>query len=76
MTIEPLDLAPAGDELAGYRITLALTVSGVTVDAFVDVVIVRSGGSVAGFTFQSVFDPFPAAEVEHYIDLAVDRLPG
>ncbi len=76
VTIEPLRLAPAGDELAGYRITLALTVSGATVDAFVDVVIVRSGGSVAGFTFQSIFDPFPPAEIEHYIDLAIERLPG
>jgi hypothetical protein len=76
VTIEPVDLAPAGDELAGYRVTLPLTVSDIDVEAFVDFVVVRSGGSLAGFTFQSVFEPFPADEVDHYIDIALSRLPG
>ena len=76
MTIGEVLLAPAGDELVAYRVTLPLTVSEIDVEAFVDVVVVRSGGSLAGFTFQSVFEPFPADEVEHYIDVAVSRLPG
>ena len=76
VTIEPLEVAPAGDELAGYRVTLPLKVFETDVEAFVDFVVVRAGGSLAGFTFQSVFEPFPADEVEHYIDVAVARLPG
>jgi hypothetical protein len=69
-------LPPAGDELAAYRVTLPLTVSGIDVEAFVDIVIVRSGGTVSGFTFQSVFEPFPAEDVEHYIDVVVERMTG
>lgn len=76
VAIEPLRLAPAGDELAGYRVTLALAASGITLDAFVDIVIVRSGGSVSGLSFQSVFEPLPADDVEHYIDVVVARMPG
>ncbi len=74
VTIEPLDLAPAGDEVAGYRITLGLSTQGLDFDAFVDVVIVRSGGTLSGFTFQSVFEPFPAADVDNYIGIVVDRM--
>jgi hypothetical protein len=75
VTIGDVLLPPAGDELVAYRVTVPLTVSGVDVDVFVDVVVVRSGGSLSGFTFQSVFEPFPADEVEHYIAVAVERLP-
>ena len=76
VTIGEVLLAPAGDELVAYRVTLPLTVSDFDVEAFVDFVVVRSGGSLAGFTFQSVFEPVPADEVDHYIDVAVSRLPG
>ncbi len=76
VTIGDVLLPPAGDELVAYRVTVPLTVSGVDVDAFVDVVVVRSGGSLSGFTFQSVFEPFPADEVDHYVDVVVERLPG
>jgi hypothetical protein len=39
-------------------------------------VAVRSGGSLAGLTLQSLFEPFPAKDADHYIGLAVERLPG
>jgi hypothetical protein len=76
VTIEEALIEPAGDDLVAYRVTLPMTVTGVSLDAFVDIVAVRSGGSVAGLTFQSLFEPFPAEDVEHYIDVAVERLPG
>lgn len=76
VTIEVLALPPAGDEVVAYRVTIPMTVSGLSLEAFVDIVAVRSGGSIAGLTFQSLFEPFPAEDVEHYIDLAVERLPG
>ncbi len=59
VTIELL-LEPAGDELIAYRVTLPMTVSGVDLDTYVDIVVVRSGGSVAGLTLQSLFEPIPA----------------
>ena len=76
VTIEPLDVATTGDELAGYGSPSSSTTSGITVDAFVDAVLVRVGGSLSGFTFQSVFEPFPDDDIEHYIGVAVERLPG
>jgi hypothetical protein len=76
VTIGEVLIEPAGDEVVSYRVTIPMTVSGVSVDAFVDIAAVRSGGSVAGLTFQSLFEPFPAEEVEHYVGLAVERLPG
>jgi hypothetical protein len=76
VTIGEVLVEPAGDDVVAYRVTLPMTVTGVSLDAFVDIVAVRSGGSVAGLTFQSLFEPFPAEDVEHYIGLAVERLPG
>jgi hypothetical protein len=76
VTIGEVLIEPAGDEVVAYRVTIPMTVSGLSVDAFVDIAAVRSGGSVAGLTFQTLFEPFPAEDVERYIDLAVERLPG
>ena len=45
-------------------------------EGVVDVVAVRSGGSLSGLTFQSLFEPFPVDEVEQYTALAADRLGG
>jgi hypothetical protein len=76
VTIGEVLVEPAGDDVVAYRVTLPMSVSGLELDAYVDIVAVRSGGSIAGLTFQSLFEPFPAEDVEHYIDLAVERLPG
>jgi hypothetical protein len=74
--VEALPLEPVGDEVVAYRVTLTMTITGVTVDAIVDIVAVRSGGSLSGLTFQSLFEPFPVEEVESLTALAVERLPG
>jgi hypothetical protein len=76
ITLEPLELAPVGDEAIGYRVTVPLTVSGVAVDSYIDIVAVRVGGSLAGITFQSVFEPFPDEERENVLTVAAGRLPG
>jgi hypothetical protein len=76
VTIGEVLIEPAGDEVVAYRVTLPMSVSGLDLDAFVDIVAVRAGGSIAGLTFQSLFEPFPAEDVEHYVGLAVERLPG
>ena len=76
VTIGELLLEPAGDELIAYRVTLPMTVSDLELDTYVDIVVVRSGGSLAGLTLQSLFEPFPAEDAEQYINLAAERLPG
>jgi hypothetical protein len=76
LTIDEILIEPVGDELTAYRVTIPMTVSGLTLDVFVDIVAVRSGGSIAGLTFQSVFEPFTPEDVEQYLTVAVERLPG
>ena len=76
VTAERLEVAPAGDELVAYRIVIPLSTQGITVDIVLDAVLVRSGRAVAAVSFQSVVSPFPSEDVEHYVDLAVERLPS
>jgi hypothetical protein len=75
ITLEPLELAPVADEAIGYRVTVLLSVSGVAVDSYIDIVAVRVGGSLTGITFQSVFEPFPGDERENLLTVAAGRLP-
>jgi hypothetical protein len=76
VTIERLDPNPAGDEVVGYRATVPIETPSITVDSYIDIVAVRVGGSLSGLTFQSVFEPFPTADLDHYLAVAVERLPG
>jgi hypothetical protein len=76
VTVDPLAIAPAGDELVAYRITVPLTIHGTSVDLTLDAVAVRSGSSIAGLSFQSVLEPFPTEVIERYVSIAVERLPG
>jgi hypothetical protein len=76
VTATPLQLTPAGDELVAYRIVVPITTQGLTIDIVVDAVAVRSGRSIAGLSFQSVLAPFPAADIDRYVGLAVERLPS
>jgi hypothetical protein len=76
VTVEPLKVPAAGDESAGYRITVPLTTQGVDFEIFLDAVLIRSGGALAGVSFQSAPEPFPTEDIDHYVELAADRLPG
>jgi hypothetical protein len=76
VTVEPLQVPAAGDESAGYRITVPLTAQGITFEIILDAVVIRSGGALAGVSFQSAPEPFAAEDIDRYVGLAAERLPG
>jgi hypothetical protein len=76
VTVVPLAVPAAGDESAGYRITVPLESRGFSFELFLDAVVIRSGGALAGLSFQSALDPFPAADIDRYVELAAARLPA
>ena len=76
MTAEPIDVPAAGDESAGYRIIVPLTTQGINYEIILDAVVIRSGGALAGVSFQSALEPFPTEDIDHYVELAAERLPA
>jgi hypothetical protein len=76
VTAEPIEVPAAGDESAGYRITVPLTTQGVNYDIILDAVIIRHGGALAGVSFQSALEPFPTDDIDNYVELAAERLPA
>jgi hypothetical protein len=77
-TVERLPDVPAiaADEIAGYRISVPLSTQGFDFDLTLDAIAIRTGGSVAGLSFQSVLGPFPTEEIERLVGIAAERLPG
>jgi hypothetical protein len=73
---EPLQVPAVGDESAGYRITVPLTSKGISFEIILDAVVIRSGGALAGVSFQSAPEPFAEEDINHYVELAAERLPG
>jgi hypothetical protein len=76
VTVEPLEVPAAGDEGAGYRITVPLTTQGIDLEIILDAVVIRSGGALAGVSFQSALEPFASEDIDRYVELAAERLPG
>ena len=75
VTVTPLNVSPAGDEVVAYRVTVSLMLdAGTTVDLYLDLVAVRSGRAIAGLEFQSELTPFDIEDAERYIALAAERL--
>jgi hypothetical protein len=76
VTVAQLKVPAAGDESAGYRVTVPLTRQGISFEIVLDAVLIRSGGALAGVSFQSAPQPFAMEDIEHYVELAAERLPG
>lgn len=76
VTVGAPNLAPAGDDLIAYRVTIPFEVEGLAVDLFVDIAAVRVGGAISGLSFQSAFSPFPAEQATELVNLVVERLGG
>jgi hypothetical protein len=76
VTVEPLEVPAAGDESAGYRVIIPLTAQGFSFEIVLDAIVIRSGGALAGISFQSAPEPFPTEDVVHYVELAAERLPS
>lgn len=73
-TVERLDVAQAGDETFAYRITMPLTLDGVDVKLFVDLVATRVGNAVSGIEAQSGITPFDSNQLDSLIEAAANRL--
>lgn len=74
VSINRLALAPVGDELVGYRVSLSIKTSSSELELFVDLVAVRSGRAIAGVDFDSQVTPFPDEELNTYLGIVADRL--
>jgi hypothetical protein len=74
VTVDPLDVSPAGEDIVALRATVSLSVDSSTVDVYADLVAVRSGRAVASMEFESEVEPFPIEDTERYIELAAERL--
>ena len=76
ITVARLNVTPVGDDTAAIRISVPISVTGITVDVTVDLVLTRVGRSLSGLSFQSTFGPINIEILDQYNDLAASRLPG
>ena len=76
LTVAKLNVTPAGDEMVAFRVTITAGKSGLTVDLYADIIVIRSGRIIASPTFQAQFSPFDIDETERLVALAADRLPN
>jgi hypothetical protein len=71
-----LNVAPVGDQLVAYRVTMPISMEGITIDFYLDIVLARQGRSMANLYFESIFDPYPTEDLDRFVALAVSRLPA
>jgi hypothetical protein len=76
ISVARLNVTPVGDETAALRVAVPVSVSGITVDVTVDLVVTRVGRSLSGLSFQSTFNPIDIGILDDYNALAASRLPG
>lgn len=76
ITVARLNVTPVGDDTAALRVSVPISVPGITVDVTVDLVLTRVGRSLSGLSFQSTFGPIDVELLDQYNDLAASRLPG
>jgi hypothetical protein len=75
VTFGRLNVAPVGDQVVAYRVTMPISIDSLSIDIYLDIVIARQGRSMANLLFESTFDPYPTEELDRIVALAVGRLP-
>lgn len=75
VTFGRLNVAPIGDQLVAYRVTIPISVEALAIDFFIDIVLARQGRSIASVQFESVIEPYATEELDRIVALAVSRLP-
>jgi hypothetical protein len=75
ITVARLEINPAGEQSLAFRIDLPLSVAEIHLDAYVDLVVVRTARAVATLSFQSSASPFPADQLQWWVAVAAQRLP-
>lgn len=71
VTATALPLTPAGDGVVGHRITIPVLIQGLTINIYLDAVVVRSGRALAGLSFQSQVEAMPTADIDTYLAAAL-----
>jgi hypothetical protein len=76
VTVAPLNVTAAGDDVVGYRMTVVIEVNNSTLNQYIDLVAVRVGRAVTSLQYQSVLTMPTTEDVDHYTALAAERLAG
>lgn len=72
-TVGPVSVGEYGDDAAGYQIEATLEGEELTVDFYLDLLVVREGRALALYTFVDVFTPF-SGDRDPLVEAVVDRL--
>ena len=72
-TVGPVSVGDYGDEAAGFQIEATFEGAELTLDFYVDLLVVREGRALALFTFVDVFSPF-SGDRDRLVEAVVDRL--
>ena len=76
VTVAPLNVTAAGDDVVGYRVTVVIELNNSTLDQYLDLVAVRVGRAVTSLQYQSALTMPTTEDVDHYTALAAERLAG
>jgi len=72
-TVGPVSVGEYGDDAAGYQIEATLEGEELTLDLYVDLLVVRQGRALALYSFVDVFTPF-SGDRDPLVGAVVDRL--
>jgi hypothetical protein len=72
-TVGPVSVGEYGDDAAGYQIEATLEGEELTLDLYVDLLVVRQGRALALYSFVDVFTPF-SGDRDPLVEAVVDRL--
>ncbi len=73
-TVSPMSFPQFGDKSIAYQVKVPISYSGLSIDAYVDVIYSIKGRAGVSMEFEGVTDPFPVDQAGHYTGLVVDRL--
>jgi hypothetical protein len=73
-TFSPTSFPTYGDATVAYQVKFPISYSGLNIDAYVDLIASAKGRAAVLMSFQSVGQPFPTDQAQHYTDLVVGRL--
>ena len=73
-TFSPMSFPTYGDATVAYRVKVPVSYSGLSIDAYIDVVASIKGRSAVTMLFEGVTQPFPTDQEQHYTDVVVGRL--
>jgi hypothetical protein len=73
-TVSQMSFPTYGDKSIAYQVKVPVTYSGLSIDAYVDLIFSIKGRAGVSMTFEGVTDPFSVNQAEHYTGLVVGRL--